>query len=358
MAQPTHDPIKDADKIVKTAVAALEDGLVIPGLFDRKGIDEYKGAKDDTINHTVEGILPYRTYGWRNDRSTTIQYDTYKERKVQLTFGDDIYQGVELTDEQATMDFEGGGWAKLSTKQAEAIGRGLEYEAADALVEAPFEVVVTLQENAMRKSLVRLQSIFDKLMVPGRRQIVVDSDTQIALLDSADLQLREFVGDGEAVPALREASLGRRFTFDFVKANELPNGTSVAFVDGGFVFLTGAPPKPRGVAYGATASANGVALQWTMDYDNDRRKDRSVMFAYKGFQYVDDPLIGRDQATKQAFVSEANHFVRAVKLQIGSTYAVDLVGTTAHTAELAKVTGIQEVAGIDLAPAPEAPVTP
>ena len=51
-------------------------------MFRREGIDQYKGAADDTINVVVEGVLPYRTYGWRNDRSTEIVFDEYKERKV------------------------------------------------------------------------------------------------------------------------------------------------------------------------------------------------------------------------------------------------------------------------------------
>ena len=40
-----------------------------------------------------------------------------------MSFGDDIYSGVKLTDEQNEMDFAG--WTKLAGKQVEAIGRGL-----------------------------------------------------------------------------------------------------------------------------------------------------------------------------------------------------------------------------------------
>lgn len=332
MTQENHAPIK-AEKIVQVGVAALEDNLVLPGLFRREGIEKFKGAKDDTVNVTVDGVLPFRTYGWRNDRTASIVFDEYKERKVAVSFGDDIYSAVRLTDEQAEMDFAG--WTKLATKQVEAIGRGLEYKAADALVAAPFEVEVQLDEGNMRGSLIRLQSIFDKLKVPGRRTIVVDADTQVALLDDEKLNLREFVGDGEAVPALKEAHLGRRYTFDFVKAGELPNGTSVAMTDGGFIFLTAAPGVPRGASFGATASHNGVALQWIMDYDVEKKRDRSVFTAWQDFHYVDDPLVGRDDITGQAFVSLANHFVRAVKLTVGAKFKVEVANS-----ELSSVTGI------------------
>jgi len=126
------------EKIAATAAVLLEQQLVVPGLLRREGIDQYKGAKDDTINVIVEGVLPYRTYGWRNDRSTEIEFDEYKERKVAVRFGGDIYNGVCLTDEQNEFDLPG--WAKLARKQTEALGRGLEYQATEYLLNAPYAV--------------------------------------------------------------------------------------------------------------------------------------------------------------------------------------------------------------------------
>ena len=71
-----HQIVK-AEKIVLAGVAALEDSLIVPAVFRREGIDKFKGAKDDTVNVVVDGVLPYRTYGWRNDRSTSLQFDEY-----------------------------------------------------------------------------------------------------------------------------------------------------------------------------------------------------------------------------------------------------------------------------------------
>ncbi|MDQ1655105.1 MAG: hypothetical protein QOD41_188 [Cryptosporangiaceae bacterium] len=93
---------------------------------------KYKGAEDDTISVVVEGVLPYRTYGWRNDRSTEIVFDEYKERK----FGGDTYNGVKLTDEQNEFDLPG--WAKLARKQTGAIGSGLEFQATEYVLDAPY----------------------------------------------------------------------------------------------------------------------------------------------------------------------------------------------------------------------------
>jgi hypothetical protein len=36
------------EKIAATAAVALEQSLVVPALFQREGIDQYKGAENDT----------------------------------------------------------------------------------------------------------------------------------------------------------------------------------------------------------------------------------------------------------------------------------------------------------------------
>ena len=333
-----HTVVKP-EVIVKAAAEALESKLVVPAVFQREGIDKYRGAKDDTINVTVEGVLPYHTYGWRNDRSSGIVFDEYAERKFAMQFGDDIYSGVKLTDEQNEMDLHG--WAKLAGKQTDAIRVGLEYKATQAVLNAPYEVVVTLDEADLRGGLIQLRKVMNKLKAPGARSILVDDDLETALLSDKDLNLASNVGEGEAVSALREATLGRRYGFDFVKAEELPSGTSVAMVDGGFIFLTAAPSVPQSVPFGATASVNGVALRWIRDYDTEHFQDRSVFNAYQGFQHVKDPLRYVD-GTGQAKVSTTEHFVRAVKVELGAAFDMEL-----GNSEIATITGLTSTDGIN-----------
>jgi hypothetical protein len=324
------------EKLVQVAAAALEQNLVIPALFRREGIDQFRGAKDDTINVVVDGVLPYRTYGWRNDRSTSLQYDEYADRKVALTFGDDIYNAVKLTDEQSEMDFNG--WTKLVTKQAEAIGRGLEYKAVDAFDETPFEVQVTLDEADLRGGLILLRKVFNKLQVPGTRTIIADADLEAALLADTDLAIASSVGDRIAENAAEEAVIGRRLGFNIVAVNEL-SGYSVATTPGAYIFYTAAPSVPASVPFGASASVNGVALRWVRAYDLDKLQDRSVLNAYHSFRYVDDPLIRRGN-DDQPQASAANHFVRAVKVTLGAANAVEL-----GNAELAAFTGLTSTDG-------------
>ncbi|MFF7252444.1 hypothetical protein [Streptomyces microflavus] len=343
MAYTEHDVVKP-DKIAATAAVALEESLVVPAVFQREGIDQFKGAKDDAINVKVEGVLPYRTYGWRNDRSTEIQFDTYAERTVQVNFGGDVYSGVQLTDEQNEMDLQG--WAKLMAKQTEAVGKGLEYQAVDYLLNAPYEVTLggAVSGRSLRKTLIRAREVMNKLRVPKEgRTLLIGSGWENELLSDADLNLATSVGEAEAVSALREATLGRRYGFNIVTSDELPADFAVAMVSSAFIFATGAPSVPQSVPFGASASYNGVALRWIRDYDSTRLMDRSIVNTYKGFRTVSDFLIGRDNANpSQGFVSEHEHFVRAIKLDLDATADVlpDPDGPDAKQKELFEITGI------------------
>lgn len=338
-----HDVVKP-EKIAATAAVLLEQSLVVPAVFRREGIDQYKGAKDDTINVVVEGVLPYRSYGWRADRSQEVVFDEYKETKVAVQFGGDIYSGVKLTDEQNLMDLPG--WTKLARKQVEAIGTGLESESTDYLVNAPYEITLDLPSAALRKGLIRARNVMNKLRVPaGQRVMLVGTDIESALLEDPNLQLASNVGDAQAESALANATLFRRFGFEFVVAQELPADMAVAMVDSAFIFATGAPSVPQSVPFGASASYNGVAVRWIRDYDSTRFQDRSIFNTYKGFRHVQDSLVGKD-AEGQSFVSVDQHFVRAIELRLDGTDALPATGS-----ELANITGISEATTPDPAPA-------
>ncbi|MGW8953494.1 phage major capsid protein [Streptomyces sp. NPDC055709] len=330
------------EKIAATAAVALEQSLVVPALFQREGIDAYKGAENDTINVKVEGVLPFRTYGWRNDRSAPIQFDEYSEKTVAVSFGGNTYSAVKLTDEQRDMDL--GGWTKLMAKQTEAIGRGLERGAVDKMLGQDYAVTLAGAKSGrdLRGVLIRAREVLNRFMVPREgRVLLVGSAWETALLSDDKLNLAGNVGEQEAVSALREASIGRRFGFDIVVSLEVPADAAFALHRSAFIFATGAPTVPSSVT-GGTASHNGVALRWLQDYDANYLTDRSVVNTYRGFREVKDQLIGINQGTGQAYVSTHEHFVRAIKLDLDLTADVlpDPDGPDAKQQELAAITGI------------------
>ncbi|WP_202868511.1 hypothetical protein [Kribbella sindirgiensis] len=334
-----HEVVKP-EKIAAVAAVSLEQNLVLPAVMHREGIEQYKGAEGDTITVKVPGVLPYRSYGWRNDRSASIQFDEYKERKVAVTFGDDIYSAVRLTDEQNDFDLDG--WTKLMAAQTKAVGRGLERGAVNKVLNAPYEITLKLDSTKLRTSLIKARNVMDRLMVPDEQRIMLlGSDVEAALLDDDKVFGNAAqVGESDAESALRRAILADRYGFTFIKVLELPPTTAIAMVSSAFIFASGAPSVPQSVGFGAAASYEGVALRWIRDYDMEKTRDRSLVNTYPGFREVVDTLVGVD-AENQAFVSNYEHFVRAFKLVLDGTEVLpDPDGDDEKATELGNITGI------------------
>jgi hypothetical protein len=329
------------EKIAAAAVVALENQLVLPNLFLKQGIEQFKGVKNDTVNVRVPGVLPYRTYGWRNDRSSPIVLDEYAERSISVSFGGNMYNGVKLIDEQRDFDLDG--WGDLMAAQTDAVVRGLEREAADYLMEAPYRVTIggAVSGRDLRKTLIKAREVCNKLRMPSQgRVLVLGSGWESALLGEEKLNLAQNVGDDNASRALRFATLGALFGFTIVTSPELPADMAVAMVRGAFIFATGAPSLPRDV-YGGIASYKGISLRWLQDYDPMYLQDRSIVNTYYGYQRVDDPLLGVDESG-QAFVSDTEHFVRAIKLDLDATADVTPTGAVAGDSndDFARITGV------------------
>lgn len=331
-----HNVVK-AEKLALTAMGMLEQELLIPATFQREGIDQYRGAKDDTISVTVEGILPFRSYGWRNNRSQPIQFDEYAERKVSLTFGGDVYSAVKLTDEQAEMDLDG--WAKLLRPQSKAIARGLSRGAINTLVGQDYEVHIKDADQNIRGAILEARRVLNKFQVPGEtRWLVVGSDFEALMLEDEKLTLAQNVGDSIAEGMLRDASLGRHAGFTVVVDQTIPSDHAFAYVPSAFYMATAAPAVPQSVPFGSSQSFEGYALRWLRDYDSAYLQDRSVVNCYKGFRAVEDILVGWDNENNTETISAAEYFVRGVKLQLGGTPAAG--DYPAEGSELAIITGV------------------
>ena len=332
MAYTAHAPV-NPERNAATALAALEDSLVLPNFMQKEGIDQFKGAKNGAVNIKVEGVLPYREYGWRNDRTNPIQFDAYAERSLTVNFQGDIYSAVQLIDEQATMDAIG--WDRLAVKQGEAVGRGIEQKALAAISGTDFDVEVTVNEADMRSALIYLRRVANAVKVPGRRVLVVSPDFEMALLGTENLTFANAVGDARAAQAVQDATLGRVYGFDVVVANELPANSAYLFIDNAFVVATGAPVAPQSVKHVATkATPNGFATRWLTDYDAAHLTDRSVVNTYVGFRAIKDPVITVGTVNglaNQAIVSDKEYLIRGAKVTLGAANAVEFEDATLRT---------------------------
>lgn len=330
-----HQIVKP-EKLAATAVGMLEQELVIPNLFQKEGIDQFKGADNDTVSVKVEGVLPFHDYAFRNDRSAPIVFDEYKERKIAVTFGGNVYSAVKVTDEQNDFDLDE--WGKLLRPQVKAVGRGLQRRAVSTLLGQNYAVTIGGAEANLRGAIIEARRVLNKFNVPDdQRYLLVGSDFESALLSDEKLTLASNVGDSEAESALQTATIANRFGFKIVVDQTIPADAAFAFAGSAFVFLSGAPSVPQSVPYGATQSFEGIALRWVRDYDPTYMQDRSVVNTYAGFRAVTDVLLGWDEANNKEVVSAGEHFVRGIKLTLGGTSVYPEVGS-----ELQTITGLTE----------------
>ncbi|WP_327431422.1 hypothetical protein [Streptomyces sp. NBC_01236] len=330
-----HQVVKP-QKLVNTAVGMLEQELIIPNLFQKQGVDQFKGAENDTISMKVEGILPFHDYAWRNDRSNPIVFDEYSERTIAVTFGGNVYSAVKLTDEQNDFDIDN--WSKLLRPQSKAIARGLQRRAVNLLTGQTYNATIGNAGQNLRGALIEARRVLNAFHAPREgRYLLVGTEFESALLTDETLNFAQNVGDSEAETALRTASIGERFGFRIVVDQTIPADAAYAFAQSGFIFLSGAPSVPQSVPYGATTSFENIALRWVRDYDPLYMQDRSVVNTYAGFRSVPDVLVGWDQANEKEIVSTQEHFVRGIKLTLDgkSDYP-------AASGELATITGVSD----------------
>ena len=233
-----HEPVKP-EKLINTYVGLLPRFSGLHRLAARKGIEDYVDAENDTVSMKVEGRLPYRRYAFRNDRSSEIVFDQYKERKVSVTMGDHIYSALEITDEQRDFDLVNPN--NMVVRQASAVGEGLHKLCADFIEAAPFPVVIGGAQYNIRRSLLEARKVMNKLRVPGRRFLIVGADFELAMLEDEKLVDASRVGDSIAEGALRDANIGRVYGFEVIRDDEIESTSAYAMVDGGYVLINGAP---------------------------------------------------------------------------------------------------------------------
>lgn len=286
MAYTPHQKIKP-QHVADTYVGLIYDELLLPNLITPGSFDGFKGKQNDTVNVKVPGLLPARSYAFRNDRDNDgIQFDQYAETTVALTFtAGRIYSAVEVTDEQndfdqTTVDF-------LAPTQARAVARGMENDTANTMRNADYEVVVGGAEKDPYRALVEARKLLNKFRVQGARNLVVGTDFEAALL--LDKRFTAAVSSGdEAGGVLRSGNIGNWVGFNIFVSDLIEPDEAIAFTDTSFAFAVAAPYVPGSVPFGATAASDGYALRWIRDYDLRYVVDRSLVDCYFGSRQIKD----------------------------------------------------------------------
>lgn len=288
-------------KLAAVAAEMVEQTLTIPQLFQRQGFDQFKGAENDTVYIRVPGILPAHDIAdFRAERTSSITFDAYSERKISLTLSGNTYQATKLQDEQKDWDFMQ--WSRTVAIQAGGVARRLNAKALTELKTAPYLATVAGAKSgrSLRSSLIELRRIANAFRMPMEgRTLVMGTAVEAAILGDDKMVLAQNVGESIAEGALREAFVGRIFGMNLITAQELPADKAYLIVPSAFILATAAPAVPQSIKFGATATAGangvgGTALRWVMDYDPTVLAERSVVNTYNGVRHVTDVFEGVD----------------------------------------------------------------
>lgn len=334
MTNVPHIVVKPQE-IIESGIEALTDKLQVSNTVTRMSdIEPYNRAQGDAVTLRVPAPLPVRTYAPRNDRSMPIITDVAEETTVTATITrDHPYNAVRVTDEQLEWDL--GSWQPLIDRQTSALAENLENRILTQIVNAKYEVIVGVDASpaAVAAAIARNEDLWFNTFVDVSRYLdllrnpdmnitaVVGINIGAAIRKSNKLALHQGGGDN----ALSRNVIGTLAGITVVESKKIDPNEGYVYSKSAFVNYNAAPRIPQSVPFGATASVDGFALRWLMDYDTSYLSDRSVFDAWVAYGVTEDIIAVEDQ---QGILhnSTDQYFVRGVKLvMVNGSDAVGMV---------------------------------
>lgn len=295
MAESTF--IKSA-KYVSLGLAALEHRALLPNIFHKVSGDSFRYAKDDTLTWKTGRVTTARDYEWRT-RTAPIVLDKIGQTTVDIKLNTHIYQGVPVTDEQATLDIEN--FARdIVVPQTEALVDRAEGKVMQGLRSADFKTPLpeVYENDDPYRWALRVRALLNSQGAPRQgRYLLVGANVENWLLGS------DRIAPANATPetsrAVRDAVLGRMAGFDIVPVPALLDNEVFAVTSDALVVANVAPTVPRGVVDGAIRSYRGWSLRHIFSYDGSYLQDGSVLSTFMGVNSVNDELqVQRNSETK------------------------------------------------------------
>lgn len=268
-----------AEQIAAQAMGLLQREIVLPALVWRDAIRDWRGAKNDTVSIRVPAYINARTRALRSGNALVA--DNLSETKVDVTLDTHVYELLNITDEELTLDISDFG-QQVTQPAVQAVSRGIE----DALV-AEMQGATILASRTIEvdntnpfDSFVDARKLLNDANVPtAGRVAVVGSSIEARLLKDDQFANADKAGDNNA---LREARTGRIAGVDVIQSNALLPTEGYMFHRSAFVLGMATPVKPEGATWGATASLNGMTLRVLRDYDPTYAQDRQLVDVFVG----------------------------------------------------------------------------
>jgi len=281
-------------EVVETAIAMLQNELVLSQLVWLNGIGDFANKFNDTI--TVRVPAPSAAHsrvlrGTGSQRNLTVSDLTEDSFPVTLT--DVAYHLAMLTDEEMTLDLRNFAQQVLA-RQVRGVADILEGGVRDLIVNAPYTAAGAVHQVAPTdffKGVNAARRAMDEKYIPADRILLVGTAVEENILNDDRFIRYDSAGQG-GVNALTEARLGRIYGYDIIVSPLIGRGDAYLFHRTAFIMATRTPALPLGaVQAGAIASSPGqnFALRWLVDYDPTITSNRSLVDCYVGYKAVTDP---------------------------------------------------------------------
>lgn len=336
IAENPHKVNKVAQRVVDTALVALEQKGVAQHTITKESMDIFKGVENETITKWVPGSLPVRVYEWKNDRAEPLIADVYRETKVDLTINpQNNYSAVKLRDEDKAFDFDGS-FGKLHDAQSSAVSDKLDFKVVKLIKDAPYEAHLTIDPSAANIKaeadigrdlfynwFADIRSTLVKLRAPGNTFYALVGSNIASHLRKNQVLTK---GQGTGESAFAQYVIGTYAGVTAIEDLSLPADEGYVYDSSGFVLFTAAPPIPEGAVKGAIQNRNGVSMRWLQDYDHDFQVDRSTFSTWDATSYTKDILKQVNSDETQIVTGTEQYFLRGVKISIGSAASSYLPG--------------------------------
>jgi hypothetical protein len=251
------------EAIARQAYANLYENAVMARLVHRDYAADFDGKVGDTITVRRPATFEANVF----DRSNGIDIQNATETGIPVVLDTLLDVSFAVTAEDMALsvpDFN----AQLLQPATQAIAQGIDRTVlsllADVTASTPLRGV-----NAAR-TLIDAGRILNEANVPASdRHAVWTPAAAAAVLEDPVAHEADKRGDTDG---LREASIGRMFSFDNWMTQNL-DSDSVAFHSTAFALVTRTLELPGGASNAAVFGADGFGIRVVQDYDITRKQD-------------------------------------------------------------------------------------
>jgi hypothetical protein len=282
-----------ATRIVRAAQLLLLRELVLPRLvFTDLSKRDFVGAANDTVSLSVPAKLSARSRVMR--ANTALTFDEFTEHKVDVTLNTHVYKGLNIRDEELTLDIQDF-TAQVLAPQMVGVAEGLEDLIATTLAAAdPHADPIPFTEGTDEPFDVAVDAAaaLNKMNVPrSGRTLLLGANVEAAFMKSDKLSRVDQSGSDSA---LRDAVLTRVAGFTVVGSNAIDADAAYAFDRYAVAFIAVAPDIPQGAPFGAIVQPGAAGLpglRYIRHYNPNATNgpvDQSLVDAFAGAKSVEE----------------------------------------------------------------------